>query len=276
VPYTRTALAPGGAPRAHLSFDAERRLVCAAAGGDRQAREELVDVFLPLIGGVARGYRGVAGIESKELMQEGVVGLLRALKRYDAAIGAPFWPYASWWVRQAMQKLVAELRRSFVLSDRALRQLARVKDAQLKRLQADGCEPSTAELSEATGFTPDHVRALVAAERAPRALEEPIGRGDDAGRVGDLVSDPCAEDAFDRIVNQLASESLRELPDDLGERERTILAARYGLGRPPQTLREVARELGISAERVRQIEEQALAKLRETFVLTSVEPHVSA
>jgi RNA polymerase sigma factor (sigma-70 family) len=256
-------------PGERVSVEAERRLVCAAADGDTGARAELVDAFMPLIGGVARGYRSVAGIELKELMQEGVVGLLRALKRYDPEVGVPFWPYASWWVRQAMQKLVAELRRSFVLSDRALRQLARVKDVQRKQLQIDGHEPSTEELSSATGFSPDHVQALVAAERAPRALEEPIGRGEGAGRVGDLVADPSGEDAFDRIVTSLASESLHELPDDLGDRERVILSARYGLGRPTQTLREVARDLGISAERVRQIEEHSLAKLRETFVAPS-------
>jgi RNA polymerase sigma factor (sigma-70 family) len=262
VPYVRS--------QSRLFAEDERALIRAAAGGDPAAREELVEAYLPLIGGVARGYRRVAGIEFGELIQEGVVGLLRALERFDQEMGTPFWPYASWWVRQAMQKLVAELRRPFVLSDRALRQLARVKDMQRAQLQADGREPSIAEISEGTGFSPDHVRSLVAAERVPRALEESVGRDDDAGRLGDFVSDPCAEDAFDQVVTHLASESLRVLPDDLGERERTIVSARYGLGRAPQTLREVARDLGISTERVRQIEERALAKLRDTFVVPTV------
>lgn len=248
---------------AHLSSQAERALVSAAAAGDAAARDDLVDAFLPLIGSVARSYRGVAGIERGELMQEGVVGLLRALERYDEDMGTPFWPYASWWVRQAMQKLVAELRRPFVLSDRALRQLARVKNFQRECLQRDGREASVAELSEGTGMARDHVRSLIAAERAPRALEESMGRGDDAGRVGDFVEDPRAEDAFDQVVTQIASESLRDLPADLCERERMIVSARFGLGRAPQTLRQVARELGISAERVRQIEQAALGKLHD-------------
>jgi RNA polymerase primary sigma factor len=255
---------------AHLSPTAERALVSAAAGGDAGARDHLVDAFLPLIGSVARGYRGVAGIERSELMQEGVVGLLRALGRYDEEMGTPFWPYASWWVRQAMQKLVAELRRPFVLSDRALRQLARVKDLQREHLQRDGREPSVAELSEMTGMPLEHVRSLIAAERAPRALEDSMGRGDDAGRVGDFVVDPRAEDAFDQVVTQLATESLRDLPGDLCERERMIVSARFGLGRAPQTLRQVARELGISAERVRQIEERALAKLHDVIAAPGV------
>jgi RNA polymerase primary sigma factor len=247
----------------HLSPRAERALVSAAAGGDPRARDHLVDAFLPLIGSVARGYRGVAGIEHRELMQEGVVGLLRALERYDAEMGTPFWPYAGWWVRQAMQKLVAELRRPFVLSDRALRQLARVKHLQRERQQRDGREPSVAELSAMSGMPCEHVRSLLAAERAPRALEDSRGRGDDAGRVGDFVEDPRAEDAFDRVVTQLATESLRDLPGELCERERMIVSARFGLGQAPQTLREVARKLGISAERVRQIEQGALAKLHD-------------
>jgi RNA polymerase primary sigma factor len=253
-----------------LSPPAERALVRAAAGGDARARDDLVDVFLPLIGSVARGYRGVACIEHTELMQEGVVGLLRALERYDAEMGTPFWPYASWWVRQAMQKLVAELRRPFVLSDRALRQLARVKHLQREHQQRDGRDPSVAELSEMTGMPREHVRSLMAAERPPRGLEDAMAGGDDAGRIGDFVVDPRAEDAFDRVVTQLATESLHDLSGDLCERERMIVSARFGLGQAPKTLRQVARQLGISAERVRQIEQGALAKLHDVIAVPAV------
>lgn len=104
----------------------ERRLVRAAKDGDRRAREELVEAFLPLIAGVARVYRGSQSITRVELLQEGVVGLLRALERYDPELEVPFWGYASWWVRQAMQQLVSELTRPLVLSDRTLRQLAQL------------------------------------------------------------------------------------------------------------------------------------------------------
>jgi DNA-directed RNA polymerase sigma subunit (sigma70/sigma32) len=107
--------------RPRLPPRTERRLVQAAKDGDRRAREQLVEAFLPLIAGVARVYRGSASITRVELIQEGVVGLLRALERYDPTLGVPFWGYATWWVRQAMQQLIAELTGPTVLSDRALR-----------------------------------------------------------------------------------------------------------------------------------------------------------
>src|SRR5947209_5821894 len=115
--------------RPRLPLAVERRLVREAQRGDRRAREELVEAFLPLIAGVARMYRGSAGITRVELLQEGVVGLLRALERYDASRNVPLWAYAAWWVRQAMQQLVAELTRPMVLSDRTLRQLAQLRRA---------------------------------------------------------------------------------------------------------------------------------------------------
>ena len=155
----------------------------AAEEGDAKARARLVDAFMPSIASVARIYRSAPAVDRAELMQEGVVGLLRALERYDPRRGTPFWGYASWWVRQAMQQLVAEVTGPVVLSDRALRQLARVKDARRTHLQAHGREPSTAELAETTGLTREQVENLVAVERTPRALEEPIGEGGDADAV---------------------------------------------------------------------------------------------
>jgi RNA polymerase primary sigma factor len=248
----------------HLDRAAEHELVCAAAAGEPGARERFVETFMPLIGAMARGYRASSGIGRPELMQDGVVGLLRALKRYDAELG-PFWPYASWWVRQAMQKLVAEMQHPLVLSDRALRQAARVKDARRTYMQSHRKEPSTHDLAAATGFAPEHVQSLIAADRVPRGLEEPATRDGDSGTLGDLLRDPSSEDAFERIVTRIASQELRELHADLSDRERRVLSARYGLGCRPRTLREVAAELGLSAERVRQIEEQALGKLRDAL-----------
>jgi RNA polymerase primary sigma factor len=251
---------------AHTRLDraAERSLVRRAAAGDRQAREHLVEAFLPLIGAMARSYRTSSGVGRLELMQDGVVGLLRALARYDAQVG-PFWPYASWWVRQAMQKLIAEMHHPVVLSDRALRQAARVKAARRAHVQRHRREPSTRELAEATGLAAEHVESLIAADRVPRALEEPANRDGDGGTLGDLVPDPSSEDAFERIVTRLAGEALHDMPGGVSERERKVLSARYGLGCRAQTLREVADDLRLSAERVRQIETRALGKLREAF-----------
>jgi RNA polymerase sigma factor (sigma-70 family) len=194
-----------------------------------------------------------------------VVGLLRALERFDSRMGTPFWAYASWWVRQAMQQLVAEVRRPVVLSDRALRQLARVKDARRVHLQENGCEPTNEELAVRTELAVEQVQRLIAIDRTPRGLDEPLGGlGDDgAGTIGDMVADPSSEDDYERVIGRVASDQVRELPNSLGDRERGILCARYGLGQPAQTLREIADGLGLSAERVRQIEERALLKLRD-------------
>jgi RNA polymerase primary sigma factor len=230
---------------------------------DPGARGQLVETFLPLIASVARIYRGSRAVEHAELMQDGVVGLLRALERFDARRGTPFWAYASWWVRQAMQDLVAELTCPVVMSDRALRQLARVKNARRSHLQSHKREPSTAELVATTGLTREKVESLVAVDRTPRALEEPLGDdGETFDTFGELLADPTAQDAYERVDRRLQAEELRSHPNSLCERERAVLGARYGLNGPEQTLREIGGTLHLSAERVRQIEEQALAKLR--------------
>jgi RNA polymerase sigma factor (sigma-70 family) len=244
----------------------ERNLAVAAKAGDARARDELVTALKPLIGNVARMYRR-SSIDHLELTQEGVVGVLRALERYDPARGTPFWAYASWWVRQAMQKLVAELTRPVVLSDRAARQLARLKAAQQEHLQRDGAEGTAAELATETGLKRAQVQGLLGAERAPRALDERINRDEASGSTfGELLVDPTAEEAYEGVPGPLEVDRLHVLMRSLTARERGILRARYGLGGPTKTLRELGGELRVSAERVRQIEERALNKLREAAV----------
>jgi len=248
----------------------ERELVLAAQGGDAVAREQLVRAFLPSIAIVARRYRNSSTVERRELMQEGVVGLLRALARFDSSLGTPFWAYASWWVRQAMQRLMAELGRPVVLSDRALRQIARVKDAQHRLFQDLGKEPSAAELAAETSFTTEQVGLLMAAERRPRILEESAGQERGGGEaVGRQLADSRVEEEFERRLWQLASVQLSALAQGLTDRERGVLQARFGLDGREQTLREIAARIGLSAERVRQIEQEALGKMR---VAAGVEP----
>src|SRR4051812_586782 len=237
-------------------------LVVAAQRDEAGARDELVHAFMPLVGRVARNYRHTGAVDRAELMQEGVVGLLRALERYDASLGTPFWAYASWWVRQAMQKLVAELSGPVVLSDRALRQLARVRDARGAFIMAHGREPSVAELAARAGLTTDHVHSLVGAERPSRGLCEPVG--DDGGAsYEDFLADPRAEDAYDDAVWRIGVEQVPALMACLDERERLVVQARYGVGETQRTLRELAAVLGLSAERVRQIEQCALGRMRD-------------
>jgi RNA polymerase sigma factor (sigma-70 family) len=218
---------------------------------------------LPLIASIARIYRSSGRIERLELLQEGVVGLLRALERYDPERGVPFWGYAAWWVRQAMQQLVAELTRPVVLSDRALRQLARIKDVHRSYLQVHGREPTRHELAAGSSLSVEQVAHLVASDQPARTFDEPVpGEEGSRSTFGELLVDPIAEDGYERVLAKIEVEQLRGLLSGLSERERTILQARYGLEGEEQTLREIAGRLGLSAERVRQLEQRALGKLR--------------
>jgi RNA polymerase sigma factor (sigma-70 family) len=249
--------------RPRLPSGVERRLIEAAQAGDRRAREELVEAFLPLIAGVARVYRGSETISRLELMQEGVVGLLRALERYDPDLGVPFWGYAAWWVRQAMQQLIAELTRPLVLSDRALRQLSQLKRAHGEYVAEHGREPTGNELADRTGLSHAQVGEMLAVERVPQSMEEPVrGAEGQVGVFGELLVDPLAADAYEQLLDHAEIEQIRALLGSLNDRERMILRVRYGLDGPEQSLRDVGERFGLSAERVRQIEQRALGKLR--------------
>lgn len=239
----------------------ERALVRAAQAGDADATARLVEAFTPLIAATASTYRSSPTIDQLELVQEGVVGLLRALARYDPERGVPFWGYASWWVRQAMQQLVAELTRPMVLSDRALRNLSRLKQLHHEELQRSGREPTRDELAERSGLDAEHVDDLIAAERG-RSLDDPFP-GDDGGvgTFGDLLVDPLGAEDYERVLAAIEIEELHDLLAGLSDREREVLALRYGLDGAEQSLREVGERLGISYERVRQIERRALGKL---------------
>ena len=248
--------------RQPLRPDEERDLVARAQSGDAAAREQLVERLLPLIAAAARAYRSTANVQRVELIQEGVVGLLRALERYDPARGVPFWAYAGWWVRQAMQQLVSELTRPLVLSDRALKHLARLKEAHGVALNETGREPGRDELAQRTGLSGDQVDDLMAVDRAPRSLDEPVpGDGGAVGAFGDLLADPLAEDEYERVLRTVETEQLLALLAGLSDRERDILRARYGLDGHEESLRKIAGRLGLSAERVRQLEQRALGKL---------------
>jgi RNA polymerase primary sigma factor len=237
-------------------------LVSAAQTGDAAARARLVDAFMPLISSAARVYRDSPQVERAELLQEGVVGLLRAIERYDPDRGVPFWGYATFWVRQAMQQLVAELTRPLVLSDRALRRLSHLKDAHRLALQESGREPGSAELAARAELSVEQVEDLLAADRTARSTDEPVSTDDGAvGRFGELLADPLAHEEYERVLDAIEVDALLELLSGLSDRERDVLQQRYGLEGKEQSLRQVGERLGVSAERVRQLESRALGKL---------------
>jgi RNA polymerase primary sigma factor len=222
-----------------------------------------VEAFTPLIASVARIYARTPAVERTELKQEGIAGLLEALRRYDPELETPFWAYASWWVRQAMQRFVAETSRPVVLSDRAIRQLARIRDARRQLSGPGRQDPGVEALASATALPRERVDSLVATERRGRSLDEPLGGEEDgAATYRDLLADPSSDEPYERVFAAVEHDLLRELTQTLGARERLIVYSHFGFGRPTRTLREIAETLDLSAERVRQIEERALAKLR--------------
>jgi RNA polymerase primary sigma factor len=238
----------------------EHELVLAAKR-DQGRREELVNAFLPLIGAVARPYLRQGPIDREDLMQQGVVGLLSALERYDPALGTPFWAYASWWVRQGMQQVVSQLSSPVVLSDRALRGLSRVRAARHDYVQQHRREPTRSQLAAAADLDEQHVARLMAARGRPRALEEPLGDAEGAPLPRELLPDPAAEDDYEAVWCRAAAERVGALLAQLGEREQFVVRCRFGVDSEERTLRDIAGDLGLSAERVRQIEQRALESL---------------
>ena len=242
------------------SAEAARQLIERAQTGDAAARAAVIQAYMPALSAMARMYR-TSQIGRQELLQEGVVGLLRALERFDPERNVVFWSYASFWVRQAMQHLVAELTRPVVLSDRALRNLSRLKQLHHEELQRSGRPPSRSELAERSGLEPADIDDLVAAE-AGRSLDEPVqGVDGDFGSFGDLIVDPLAEHDYERVLAAIDLEALHSVFSGLSERERHVLELRYGLDGDELSLRQVGERLGLSGERVRQLKRRALAKL---------------
>jgi RNA polymerase primary sigma factor len=239
-------------------------VVARAQAGDPGAREELIERFLPFVTSLAREYRA-GGLEQMDLVQEGCSGLLRALRRYDPGRGVPFAAYATWWIRHALQEARSDFIRPLRLPPKALRQLAQLKSEHQRVYSSEHRQPAARELADRTEINLDQVEALLAADRQPRSLEEPVAGGEaEVGTLGDLLADPLSADAYEEVLDAIAGEQLRSLLGRLTDREREVVNARFGFDRPAEKLIEVGERLGLSAERVRQIEQRALVKLRRT------------
>jgi RNA polymerase sigma factor (sigma-70 family) len=249
--------------RPPLAPDDHDAVIDAARRGDQRARAKLVDEYLPRIAAVSRRYALSPRVERLELLQEGVVGLLQALERYDPGRGTPFWVYAQPYVQRAMQRLVAELGDAAAMSDHALRRLSRLKSAEDELTQERREAPSREEIIARSGVDRDEAEKVLAATRPARSLQQPLTAEDGGviGTLGDLVDDPRAADAYERVLDALEAGELIPLLGALSDRERSVLRAHYGLDGEPQSYSQIGERLGVSTRRVRDIEHRALGKL---------------
>jgi RNA polymerase sigma factor (sigma-70 family) len=245
-----------------VSGDEADALARRAQAGDAAAREELIRRLLPLVHSTARRYR-TEGLEQADLLQEGIVGLLRALERFDPDRGVPFAPFATWWIRQSLQEARSDFMRPMRLPPKALRQLSQLKSEHQRIYQGERRSAKIGELADRTNIELHQAESLLSADVRSRSLDEPVDNAEgELGTLGDLLEDPLSAAAYEDVVDAVAGEQLRALLARLTEREREVVQARFGFDVPAAKLSEVGERLGVSAERVRQIEERALAKLR--------------
>ncbi len=250
-----------------ITHEREIELAQRIEMGDREAMKQFILANLRLVVSIAKRYVG-RGLTLLDLIQEGNIGLIRAVQRYDWRRGHRFSTHATWWIRQAISRAVADKGRTIRLPVYVNTALNRIRRERQRLLQELGREPTEEELAEATGLDPMRMVELQAAPGAPVSLELPVGE-DEEQELGDVLADTESASPEDIATTQtLKDEVQRVLEAVLTPRERLVLQLRFGLGNSQaHPLEQVGRELGITRERVRQIEAGALAKLRQPPVL---------
>jgi RNA polymerase primary sigma factor len=250
-----------------ITHEREIELAKRIENGDREAMKQFILANLRLVVSIAKRYVG-RGLTLLDLIQEGNIGLIRAVQRYDWRRGHRFSTHATWWIRQAISRAVADKGRTIRLPVYVNTALNRIRRERQRLLQELGREPTEEELAAATGLDPIRMVELQAAPGAPVSLELPVGE-DEEQELGDVLADTESASPEDLATTQtLKDEVQRVLESVLTPRERLVLQLRFGLGNSQaHPLEQVGRELGITRERVRQIEAGALAKLRQPPVL---------